>query len=92
MFNEAPENVFKWYQQRINKAMAAQGKMQDKSQGDDNHPGNYCRENNSHLSDQCDSPASTSGNYLPLEVSAKRKVSWNLQSVYFWQLPGKIAY
>lgn len=55
--------------------MAAQGKMQDKSQGNDNHPGNYCRENNSHLSDQCDSPASTSGNYLPLEVSVKRKVS-----------------
>lgn len=53
--------------------MAIQDKIWDESQIDDNHSRTPERKNNSHLSDQCHSPTSISGNYLPQEAFTKRK-------------------
>lgn len=95
MLNEVPENVCKLYQPRVNKATGHSGKIWDKSQEDDNHPRNLEGKNNSHLPDQCHFPTSISGNYLPQEAftgKKKKLVSWNLNSVYLWKPPGKIAW
>ena len=75
-------------------AMTGEGKMRGKSWRDDKHSRSLEGKNDSCLPDQCHSPTSISGNYLPWEAFTKRKkkMYWNLQSAYFWKPPSKIAW